>query len=72
MSDTPRTITAERDLAALLKDNEEQARLLGMSGERECDLRGKVRKLERDLAAARSEVERLRVATSCHVPEEIE
>ena len=53
MNDTPRTITAERDLAALLKDNEEQARLLGMSGERECDLRGKVERLERELAAAR-------------------
>jgi chromosome segregation ATPase len=31
-----------------------------MSGERECDLRGKVRELERDLAAARAEVARLR------------
>jgi len=47
----------ERDLAALLKDNEEQARLLGMSAERECDLRGKVRKLERENAALREKVD---------------
>jgi len=41
------------DLAAARAENEEQARLLGMSAERECDLRGKVDRLERDLAAAR-------------------
>jgi len=40
-------------LAALLKDSEEQARLLGMSGERECALRGEVERLERELAALR-------------------
>ncbi len=56
-------VKGERDqlraeLATERAENEEQARLLGMSAERECDLRGRL--------------ERLRVATSCHVPEEIE
>jgi hypothetical protein len=41
-----RTEHAEAELAT-------QARLLGMSAERECDLRGKVDRLERELAAAR-------------------
>ena len=31
----------------------EQARLLGMSGERECDLRGKIERFERDLESRR-------------------
>jgi len=35
--------------SALIVENNEQARLLGMSGERECDLRGK---LERERALA--------------------
>jgi len=49
--------TLERDLAAARAESEEQARLLGMSGERECDLRGKVRKLERENAALREKVD---------------
>ena len=33
--------------SALIVENNEQARLLGMSAERECDLRGKIERLER-------------------------
>ncbi len=41
--------------SALIVENNEQARLLGMSGERECDLRGKLereRSLSNQLAGA--------------------
>ena len=38
------------ELAALREESEEQARLLGASAERECALRGKVERLERELA----------------------
>jgi len=48
--------TLERELAAARAESEEQARLLGMSAERECDLRGRLERLERELAAARAEV----------------
>jgi uncharacterized membrane protein len=44
---------ALKDLAAALTENAEQARLLGMSAERECALRGKVERLEAELAALR-------------------
>ena len=42
------TSTADK-LAAALIENEEQARLLGMSAERECALRAKVERLEREV-----------------------
>ena len=45
------------DLAAALIENAEQARLLGMSAERECALRGRVERLERELAAVQGEYE---------------
>ena len=52
---------------------EEQARLLGMSAERECDLRGKVERLERERDAAllgynecRATIEDARVALNAH------
>lgn len=35
-------------IGELLKETQEQARLLGKSGERECDLRGKIERLERE------------------------
>lgn len=38
------------ELQEARKENEEQARLLGMSGEREADLLGKADRLERELA----------------------
>jgi outer membrane murein-binding lipoprotein Lpp len=38
---------------------EEQARLLGMSAERECDLRGKVERLERERDEVREQVKEL-------------
>ena len=40
---------AQQRESALIVDINEQARLLGMSAERECDLRGKIERLERDL-----------------------
>lgn len=40
-------------IGELLKETQEQARLLGMSGERECDLRGKIQRLERELAVTK-------------------
>jgi hypothetical protein len=43
--------TLERELAAATAECLEQARLLGMSGEREADLLGKLGRLERELAA---------------------
>jgi hypothetical protein len=49
--------TLERELAAALIENEKQARLLGSSAERECDLRGKVERLKRELAALRERYE---------------
>jgi len=60
--DLARTLEREverlrRELAAARAENEEQARLLGMSGERECDLRGRLERLERELDSAK---ERLR------------
>lgn len=47
------------DYSELQRENEEQARLLGASAERECDLRGKVDRLERELAAAQDEIAQL-------------
>jgi len=49
--------TLERDLAAARAESEEQARLLGMSAERECALRGGVERLERENAALREKVD---------------
>jgi hypothetical protein len=43
----------------LQNELEEQARLLGMSAERECDLRGKVERLERERDDARERVKEL-------------
>jgi len=43
--------TLERELAAATAECLEQARLLGMSGEREADLLGKLGRLESELAA---------------------
>ena len=43
----------------LQNELEEQARLLGMSAERECDLRGKIERLERERDAARERVKEL-------------
>ena len=40
---------AQQRESALIVEVNEQARLLGMSAERECDLLGKVERLERDL-----------------------
>ena len=37
------------ELGGILLENQQQARLLGMSAERECALRGKVDRLEREL-----------------------
>lgn len=39
------------------RETEEQARLLGMSGERECDLLGKISRLERELAIAQDRID---------------
>ena len=54
-------------------DVNEQARLLGMSGERECDLRGEMERLERERDAAligynecRATIEDARVALNAH------
>lgn len=41
-------LTQDSIVADLLKETQEQARLLGMSGERECDLRGKIQRLEKE------------------------
>ena len=41
-------ITPE-ELRSILSENEQQARLLGMSAERECDLRGKVERLTKQI-----------------------
>jgi DNA repair exonuclease SbcCD ATPase subunit len=46
----------------LISEIEEQARLLGMSGEREADLSGKLGRLESELAAEREKVRVLREA----------
>ena len=43
----------------LQNELEEQARPLGMSAERECDLRGKIERLERERDAARERVKEL-------------
>ena len=43
----------------LQNELEEQARLLGMSAERECDLRGNVERLERERDDAREQVKEL-------------
>ena len=43
----------------LQNELEEQARLLGMSAERECDLRGKIERLERERDDARERVKEL-------------
>lgn len=40
---------AQQRESALIVEVNDQARLLGMSAERECDLRGKIERLERDL-----------------------
>ena len=46
--------TLERELAAATAECLEQARLLGMSGEREADLLGKLGRLESELAAIKN------------------
>ena len=46
--------TLERELAAATDECLEQARLLGMSGEREADLLGKLGRLESELAAIKN------------------
>jgi predicted RNase H-like nuclease (RuvC/YqgF family) len=43
-------------IGCLEKEVEEQARLLGMSGEREADLLGKIERLERENAALTAKV----------------
>ncbi len=50
----------------LQNELEEQARLLGMSAERECDLRGKVERLERELQAEHALADRLAECLSYH------
>ena len=49
------------ELAALREESEEQARLLGASAERECDLRGKVDRLQRELATEREKMRVLKL-----------
>lgn len=44
-----RAVESDKAAADLKAETEEQARLLGMSAERECDLRGKIKRLEREL-----------------------
>lgn len=46
---------AQQRESALIVENNEQARLLGMSAERECDLRGKMERLERERDELREE-----------------
>ena len=49
LASTEKCYSEMRTLARRLeRDRDEQCRLLGMSGERECDLRGKVERLERE------------------------
>jgi hypothetical protein len=47
----------ERELAEAREEGEEQARLLGMSGEREAGLLAEVDRLKRELAEAREEID---------------
>lgn len=44
------------DLEKVMAESHEQARLLGMSAERECALRGEVERLRRELAAERDQL----------------
>jgi hypothetical protein len=47
----------ERELAEAREEGEEQARLLGMSGEREAGLLAEIDRLKRELAEAREEID---------------
>jgi predicted nucleic acid-binding Zn-ribbon protein len=47
----------QRDRDQLSRENLELSRLLGMSGEREADLRGKIARLERELVEAREQLD---------------
>lgn len=44
----------------LQNELEEQARLLGMSAERECDLRGKIERLERERDELKQQIKQVR------------
>ena len=51
----------EVDFARRLeRDRDEQCRLLGMSAERECDLRGKVERLERERDELKQQIKQVR------------
>jgi hypothetical protein len=49
----------QRDRDQLSRENLELSRLLGMSGEREADLRGKISRLERELAESNAYADKL-------------
>ncbi len=59
----------ERELAEAMEEGEEQARLLGMSGEREAGLLAEIDRLKRELAEAREEIDEcfavFQFATEC-------